>query len=708
MISVVGAAALSPLGHSWRGLGAALAAGRRAEGPVPSGIAVADARAKKLMSRAAELAAIALRQVLAEAGWTEGRGAIGAYLGVGASGVPLEEVTALVKAAVDEHGFSAARLGRAGLAACTPLLSFQLLNNFTLCHGAILEGVGGPNAAFFARGGGTTGALAEAVAALEEGDCDRAVAGGADTALHPVTWAELVRDGHDRAPPSEGAALLALRHGPGPEPVLAVLESATVRGARPAAEITITIGGGGLDVLALGQTLAAAPALAWVAAVDLIVSGAERVAVVGGGVDGPEGAVVFARPKAARRLPRPARAARPVITGVGVVSAFGVGARPFFAGLAEGKSAVGPIRSFDASTFPTRVAGEVPVPIAELTATLEPAPELRDRKVPLALLAAIEAWDSAGCGADERDAWLCLATGLEHAFLEDFVVTDAGLTWAAAPGVQLRARVDLAADAVRARLGLSGPKAVHASACAAGGLAVAHAAALIRRGGADVVVCGGVDSMVNPLGIGGMARLGAPSPRAAPDACRPFDRRRDGLAIGEGAAVFIVEAEDRARARGAAPLARLLGAGSTQDAYRATAPRPDGAAARAAMERALAKAGLAPQAIGYINAHGTGTPLNDPAEARAIRDAGLGHAPVSSIKGAIGHLMAASGAIEIAACLLPFRGLLPGTAHHEEPDPACAIDVIGPVPRAGRPEFVLTSSFGFGGQNVAVVLGAPP
>jgi hypothetical protein len=293
MIYVVGVAALSPLGHDWRGLGAALLAGRRAEGPVPPGLAVADARARKLMSRAAELAAIALRRVLESAGWSEGRAEIGAFLGVGASGGAMDAVRALVDASVEDGALSLARLGRDGLAACTPLLAFQLMNNYTLCHGAILEGVGGPNAAFFARGGGTTIALVEAIAALDEGDCARAVAGGADTALHPVTWAELRREGHDRVPPAEAAALLALARAPGARP-LAVVESVTLDEARPAADVTITIGGGGVDVLGLGQTLAAAPALAWAAAIDLLAT-VERVAVVGGGVDGPQGAVVFRR-----------------------------------------------------------------------------------------------------------------------------------------------------------------------------------------------------------------------------------------------------------------------------------------------------------------------------------------------------------------------------------------------------------------------------
>jgi 3-oxoacyl-[acyl-carrier-protein] synthase II len=449
---------------------------------------------------------------------------------------------------------------------------------------------------------------------------------------------------------------------------------------------------------------------------------------------------------------------RPVITGVGVVSAFGVGAPAFHGALAEGHSAVGPIRSFDASRLPTQVAGEVPVARPDgawlaprigghalalaLAEDLDRQGALRDRKIAFGLVAAVEAWTRAGCGPTERDAALVIGLGLEQAFLEDFAPIFDGraigearsrgvgtptalpagpgaspvgsIAWqrepeAALPHTRLRSPVDLTARAIRRVLALRGPAVVNASACAAGALAVAHAAALIERGTASIVVCGAADSMVNPLGLGGMSRLGAPSPRNAPDACRPFDRARDGLVIGEGAAMFIVESADRARARGAQPLAAILGWGSTQDAHRVTAPRPDGAAACAAMRRALARAKLPPEAIGYINAHGTGTPLNDPAECRAIHGAFGRHAErvaVSSIKGAVGHLMAAAGAIEIAACLLALDRLLPGTAHHRERDPECNVDVIGPAPRPGAVEAVVSSSFGFGGQNAVVVLGA--
>ena len=431
-----------------------------------------------------------------------------------------------------------------------------------------------------------------------------------------------------------------------------------------------------------------------------------------------------------RAVPRP----RAVITGAGAVCAFGAGLRALHDGLAEGRAAVGPIRSFDASSFPTRVAGESPVAFGdapslaaalaadgraeELATRWEAAGLLRDRKVGFGLVAAAEAWLAAGCGEAERGATLSIALGLEQGFLQDFapLYATGRLDWSAEPAADLpptrfRSQVDTCARLLRELFGLRGPTVVHASACAAGGLAVAHAAALIERGEADIVLCGGADSMVNPLGVGGMTRLGAPSPRAEADACRPFDRRRDGLAIGEGAAIFVVEAEDRARARGARPIARVAGWGSTQDAYRATAPRPDGSKAAEAMRRALARAGRAPEEIGYVNAHGTGTPLNDPAEGRAIRAALGAHGsnvPVSSIKGAVGHLMAASGALELAASLLPFaRGVLPGTAHHRELDPDCGeLNVIGEAPRLASVEALISSSFGFGGQNVAVLLEA--
>ena len=310
-----------------------------------------------------------------------------------------------------------------------------------------------------------------------------------------------------------------------------------------------------------------------------------------------------------------------------------------------------------------------------------------------------------------------IALGLERAHLEDLAVVfeDGRINWdrereQPGPLPRLRTPLDAAAREVRAALNLDGRNAVHVSACAAGALAVALAAKWIERGMADVVVCGGSDSMVNPLGVGGMSRLGAPSPRNEPSACRPFDRERDGLVIGEAAAMFVVEAEHRALARGARPLARIAGSGSSLDAYKATAPRPDGSSAAIAMSRALESANLAPKDIDWINAHGTGTPLGDPAEAQAIAAVFENRPAVSSIKGAVGHCMAAAGAIEIAASLGALAAqTIPPTANLRQIDEACLPTSIDHVTdaRATDVRAILTNSFGFGGQNASVVLTHP-
>ncbi len=407
-----------------------------------------------------------------------------------------------------------------------------------------------------------------------------------------------------------------------------------------------------------------------------------------------------------------------VVSGAGVVSPFGIGRERFFKALQAGESAVGEIHSFDARTFPTRIAAQVTDELPE---------QWRDRKVGFAWLAAQEAWKQAGCTPKDSDAWICLGLGLEQAFLEDFAPycrvrsgSEFKMDWeqinsdyvnAKEPSIHFRSEVDLSVRVLSERLGTEGPVIVNSSACAAGTMSIAEAATWIRRGWADLVICGGADSMINPLGVGGMSRLGAPSPRDSSDACRPFSRQRDGLVMGEGAAVFILEEESRALGRGVKPLARVLGWGVTQDGYRVTAPRPDGKAAARAMRRAIEMAGILPQDIGYINAHGTGTPLNDPAESKAICEVfGDSDFRISSVKGAVGHLMAASGAIEFAACLLPFmRGFLPGTAHLTEPDPELGIHIvsklIGPEPLRQSVDFALSNSFGFGGQNASIVMG---
>ena len=337
-IPVLAAAAISPWGAGWRGLGQALAAGAAMPG-IPDEQPLANPRARKMMSRGAYLAARCVGELLRGTAWP--RAEIGYFLGVGASGGSLDDVTALLAASIADGAFSLERFGEHGLAACNPLLAFQLMNNFTLCHGAILEGIGGPNAAVFSRGAGTVAALIEAVHAVAGGDCDRAIAGGADSAIHPVTRAELARDGFVARGlvPSEGAAMVALGaggSGTGAGTVLGVVEGCAIASgdARPlgdaiaeagalagatdtdldldlvviapwgppaAAELrgwahANAAGAAVVDSSALGDALAASPALAWLAALDLLTSGcARRALVLGVGTDGDVGAVVLAR-----------------------------------------------------------------------------------------------------------------------------------------------------------------------------------------------------------------------------------------------------------------------------------------------------------------------------------------------------------------------------------------------------------------------------
>jgi 3-oxoacyl-[acyl-carrier-protein] synthase II len=252
-----------------------------------------------------------------------------------------------------------------------------------------------------------------------------------------------------------------------------------------------------------------------------------------------------------------------------------------------------------------------------------------------------------------------------------------------------------------------------ASACAAGSQALADAAAMIARDEADQVLVGGVCTGINPFMVNGFAILGALSCRNDEPAAasRPFDRDRDGFVMAEGAAAMVLEREDHARARGAPVLARLAGWGLSCDGYRLTDPRPDGSGMRMAMERALARARLRPDDIDYVNAHGTSTPYNDAAESAALKTV-FGERspqlPVSSSKSMFGHMIQAAGIMEAIVCVRALdEGFAPPTINHDHPDPACGLDVIPNRGRALPMRWVMSNSFGFGGQNATVILGQP-
>jgi 3-oxoacyl-[acyl-carrier-protein] synthase II len=276
---------------------------------------------------------------------------------------------------------------------------------------------------------------------------------------------------------------------------------------------------------------------------------------------------------------------------------------------------------------------------------------------------------------------------------------------------RLQTPLDRLAEILGKRYGFSGGRYTNCSACAAGTQAIGEAFRRVRDGAADVAVAGASDSVLNPLAMGGFSLLQILSTEndAPQRACRPFDATRHGTVLGEGAAFVVMETAERAEARGARVYAEVLGYGSSLDAYRVTDPEPNGRGAVFSMTRAMADAGLQPDAIDCVNAHGTGTPKNDVAETRAIKLA-LGRRareiPVTANKSMTGHLIAASGAVEAAASALTlFTNKVPPTINLSEPDPECDLDYVPEAARGFRGRTVLSNSFGFGGQNATLVFG---
>ena len=382
---------------------------------------------------------------------------------------------------------------------------------------------------------------------------------------------------------------------------------------------------------------------------------------------------------------------RIVVTGVGVVSAAGRGLDATCAALRANRDGLRGL-----SRFASPRCGHFPV--GECDAGGGPGP----RAVALARPALADALAAWGAATDQVALTLgCTVGGMP----ETEVAVGALLREGAEPPATVWAGHECGAvtAALAAEADLGGPAVTVSNACASGAQAIADGAELLRAGLCRAVVAGGVDAICR-LTLNGFASLLA----IDPEGCRPFDAARRGMSLGEGAAFLLLEREDEARARGAAPLAALSGAASTCDAYHATRPEPDGRGAEAAMRQALDAAGLSPDRVDYVNAHGTGTPDNDRAEGRALRRL-FGAAPpaISSTKRVFGHTLGAAGAIEAAVCVAALtRGLLPGTAGLGEVDPACEVTPLRD-PRDGRPRVCLSNSFGFGGNNCALVLSLP-
>lgn len=409
---------------------------------------------------------------------------------------------------------------------------------------------------------------------------------------------------------------------------------------------------------------------------------------------------------------------RVVVTGVGAVTPIGYGRRGFWDGIRRGVSAVAPLTRFDASPFRPRFAAEIRDFDASRAMDARRAKRL-DRFSQFAVAAARQAFLDAGLSlAPDRDepvgCYLGSALG-GIAFGEEQHARfmRAGFD-AVDPSLALSVFGGAGATNVAIEFGLRGPAVGNANSCASGAIAIGEAFRLIRNGGADTLVAGGVEAPLAPLTFGAFARIKAMSRcDVEPEwAMRPFDCERDGFVMGEGGAMLLLEELEHALARGARPLAEIAGYGTTNDAHHMLAPLPSGVEAARAMTLALADAGLCPSDIDYLNAHATSTPRGDAAEARAIHIA-FGNAaarlPVSATKGLYGHPLGASGAIEAALAVLVLEhGWLPPTTGLNQPDPDCRLCFVPPGGRCATPTFVMTNSFGFGGINASLVLGRAP
>lgn len=407
------------------------------------------------------------------------------------------------------------------------------------------------------------------------------------------------------------------------------------------------------------------------------------------------------------------RPRRVVITGVGIVSPLGHELSEFRRNLLSGLSAAAPITVFDPARLPTRIA-------AQVDASSLPT-QTRDRKIAFGLAAA----RAAIADADGGDALplveyyagtgggLSLGIGLELFSMPDMVKFLEREEIPAGVHAQtfLQTPSDVCAHLIcREHDFLRAPPLVHVSACAAATDAIGTAFRMIRDGRRRWMLAGGADSMINPMGVGGFCAIEATTRRnhEPQRASRPFDRDRDGFLLGEGAGLLVLETLDDAQARGARIYGEVSGYGNSFDAYGISEPHPEGEGALLAMQRALADAGLQPEDISYINAHGTSTPKNDVVETRAIRRLLGRHAervPVSSTKSMIGHLISAAGAVELAAAILCAQaGWVHPTINLERPDPACDLDYVAEGARRVKVETILKNSFAFGGQNASLVI----
>lgn len=406
---------------------------------------------------------------------------------------------------------------------------------------------------------------------------------------------------------------------------------------------------------------------------------------------------------------------RVVVTGLGTISPLGNDVPTTWRNLLAGQSGVDWITHYDAREYKTRFAAEVK---GFDGVSLFGSREARrmDRFTQFALAASLQALDHAHLevNEDNRDrVGVVIGSGIGGigTLVEQMEVFRERGPARVSPFLVPMMLPDSAAGMIAIAVGARGPNMAVVTACATGTNAVGEAAEVIRRGQADAMLAGGSEAAIIPIAMAGLGVMNALSTRneAPQRASRPFDLHRDGFVMGEGAAVLVLESLEHAQARRAPILAEVLGYGSTNDAYHISAPAENGAGAALCMRMALEDAGLQPQDIDYINAHGTSTPLNDKSETAAIKTV-FGeyayHLPISSTKSMTGHLLGASGALEALICVLTLCDqVLPPTINYETPDPECDLDYVPNQARPCRVQRVMSNSFGFGGHNATIILG---
>jgi 3-oxoacyl-[acyl-carrier-protein] synthase II len=404
---------------------------------------------------------------------------------------------------------------------------------------------------------------------------------------------------------------------------------------------------------------------------------------------------------------------RVVVTGLGVVAPNGTNTEVFWANLVNGITGIDRITRFDASQHDSKIAGEVKG-FDPLNYIEKKEVKKMDLFIQYALASAIMAIDDAQLEIEKAERsriGVSIGTGMGGipALEESHKTLLEKGPGRISPFFIPSIITNLASGQIAMRFGLRGPNSCVSTACATGNHAIGDSFEVIRRGTADVMVAGGSEAVITPLTIGGFCAMKALSTRNDEPhrASRPFDKGRDGFVMGEGAGVMLLEERGHALRRGARIYAELAGYGMSADAYHITAPEPEGLGAIASMRLALEDAGLAPEEIDYVNAHGTSTPMGDVAETKAIKKVFGDHAyrlAVSSIKSMTGHLLGAAGGVEsVATVLTIYHGIIPPTINYDEPDPQCDLDYVPNKARESLVRAALTNSFGFGGTNATLV-----